>query len=221
MAGFCTKCGAPLASSTGFCSSCGAPVGAGVVTPQQQFPSAPPPAYGQPGAYPAGPPQSSSTALKVVLIVVAVVVGLGILAACGFGYFAWRVARTATVDNKGGVTVSVPGGGTFSAGESAPSEAELGVPVYPGAATEKGGVTMNAASASMVIATLTTSDSSSQVVDFYKSRMGSGAVVASSGDGTVLSVGASDSDRIMVTVGEGSGDDSGKTTIVIMHTKKR
>jgi hypothetical protein len=159
--------------------------------------------------------------MKVVLIVVAVVVGLGILAACGFGYFAWRVARTATVNNKGGVTVSVPGGGTFSAGESAPSESDLGVPVYPGAATEKGGVTMNAASASMVIATLTTTDSASQVVDFYKSKMGNGAVVASSGNGTVLSSGTSDSDRIMVTVGEGSGDDSGKTTIVIMHTKKR
>ncbi len=219
MAGFCTKCGAPLASSTGFCSSCGAPVGAGVVTPQPPFPTAPPPPpYGQPGAY---PPRSSDGALKVVLIVVAVVVGLGALVAGGFWYFAWRVARTATSDNKGGVTLSVPGGGTFSAGESAPSEADLGVPVYPGAATEKGGVTMNAASASMVIATLTTSDPASQVVDFYKSKMGNGAVVASSGDGTVLSAGASDSDRIMVTVGEGSGDDSGKTTIVIMHTKKR
>jgi hypothetical protein len=189
------------------------------VTPQPPFPTAPPPPpYGQPGAY---PPRSSDGALKVVLIVVAVVVGLGALVAGGFWYFAWRVARTATSDNKGGVTLSVPGGGTFSAGESAPSEADLGVPVYPGAATEKGGVTMNAASASMVIATLTTSDPASQVVDFYKSKMGNGAVVASSGDGTVLSAGASDSDRIMVTVGEGSGDDSGKTTIVIMHTKKR
>lgn len=217
MAGFCTKCGAPLASSTGFCTSCGAPVGAGVVTPRAQFPAAPlPPAYGQPGAYP--PPRSSGGALKVVLIVVAVVVGLGVLAAGAFGYFAWRVSRSMTVDNKGGV--SVPGGGTFSAGESAPNESDLGVPVYPGAATEKGGVTMNAASASMVMAKFTTSDSASQVVDFYKSKMGNAAVAVSSGGGTVLSAGASDSDRIMVTVGEGSGDDSGKTTIIVMHTKK-
>src|ERR1700685_1750234 len=100
MAGFCTKCGAPLASSTGFCTSCGAPVGAGMVTPPAAPPAAapmpqavPPNAYAQPvAAYP--PAQASSGgALKIILIVIAVVVGLGVLGAGGFAFFAWRVAH--------------------------------------------------------------------------------------------------------------------------------
>jgi hypothetical protein len=73
----------------------------------------------------------------------------------------------------------------------------------------------------MVMAHFSTSDSMSQVVDFYKGKMGDGAVAVSTGNGTVINSGGPDTDRIMVTVGPGSGDDAGKTTIVIMHTKKK
>jgi hypothetical protein len=72
-----------------------------------------------------------------------------------------------------------------------------------------------------VMAHFTTSDSQSQVVNFYKGKMGDGAVAVATGNGTVLNSGGQDTDRIMVTVGPGSGDDQGKTTIVIMHTKKK
>jgi hypothetical protein len=53
--------------------------------------------------------------------------------------------------------------------------------------------------------------------------MGEGTVSVATGtnDGTVLNSGGPDTDRIMVTVGAGTGDDAGKTTIVIMHTKKK
>jgi hypothetical protein len=81
---------------------------------------------------------------------------------------------------------------------------------------------MNSGRATMVIAHFATGDSPSQVVDFYKSRMAEGTVAVSNGkqDGTVLSSRGSDRDRIMVTVGSGSGDDAGKTTILIMHSKR-
>lgn len=80
---------------------------------------------------------------------------------------------------------------------------------------------MDSAAASMVMAHFSTNDSASQVVDFFKGKMGDGAVAVSTGNGTVINSGGPDTDRIMVTVGPGSGDDSGKTTIVIMHSKKK
>jgi hypothetical protein len=161
--------------------------------------------------------------LKIVLIVIAVIVGLGVLGAGALGFMAWRVSKAIKVNENGnGVSLSVPGGPSFSAGETtAVSDAELGVPSYPGAVREKGGLQMNSASASMVMAHYSTNDSMDQVVDFYKAKMGSGAVSVTTGNGTVLNSGGKDTDRVMVTVGPGSGDDAGKTTIVIMHTKKQ
>jgi hypothetical protein len=116
--------------------------------------------------------------------------------------------------------MTVPGGGTISAGDTVASDADLGVPAYPGALREKGGVDIDSGSASMVMAHFSTNDSISQVTDFYKSKMGETTVAVTSGDGTVLTSG-SDSDKVMVTIGPGNGDDAGKTTVVIMHTKKK
>lgn len=230
MAAFCTKCGAPLSSSTGFCSSCGTSIApaTAAIPPVGPVQAAPPvAAYGQQAVPPvagypmAPPPQSSNSALKIVLIVVAVVVGLGILGAGAMGFMAWHVAKTMKVDSSGqGVTMTVPGGGTISAGDSVASDVDLGVPAYPGALREKGGVNMDTASASMVMAHFATNDSISQVTDFYKGKMGETTVAVTSGDGTVLNSG-SDADKVMVTIGPGNGDDAGKTTIVIMHTKKK
>jgi hypothetical protein len=228
MAGFCTKCGAPLASSTGFCSACGTPIGTDVVPsaaaaapPPAGYPAAgaaPPVAY--PAAYPP-PTKSSGGALKVILIIVAVVVVLGALGVAAIGFTAWRVAKSVKVNaGDSGVSVSVPGGGTFSAGDNAGNDADLGVPIYPGAEREKGGVQMRSASASMVMAHFSTSDSISQVSDFYKGKIGDSAQVVSSNEGTVITSGADSPDKITITVAPGNGDDKGKTTILILRAKK-
>lgn len=228
MAAFCTKCGAALTSTAGFCTSCGTPIAAAPVAipPTAPMQAAPPPAaYGQqyaPTAAGYPPPQKSSSALKIVLIVIAVVVGLGILGGAAMTFIAYRAVKTVSVNADGkGVSVTVPGGGTFTAGDSTASDADLGVPAYPGATREKGGMNMDSGGASMVMAHFSTSDSMSQVVDFYKGKLGDSAVAVSTGEGTVLNSGGSDTDRIMVTIAPGSGDDAGKTTIVIMHTKKK
>jgi hypothetical protein len=218
MPAFCTKCGAALASISGFCTFCGTPVPAAAFAPVAPVPPGPPVAAG----YPAAPPKSSGGALKIVLIVIAVVVGLGIVAAGAVGFMAWRVARTINVDAKGNnATVSLPGIGTVTAGDSTATDADLGVPTYPGAVREKGGMNMSSAAASMVMGHFSTNDSPSQVVDFYKAKMGDGVAVVSTGSGAVINSGGPDTNRIVVTVGAGSGDDSGKTAIVIMHTMKK
>jgi hypothetical protein len=240
MAAFCTKCGSSLGSSTGFCPACGTPIAtpaaatavpvqaaapAAYVAPPVAYTAPPvqgPPVYGQPPAgYPVGP-QKSTSALKIILIVVLVVIALGVLGLGAMGFMAWRLAKSVHVDQNGGnVTMTSPGGGSMSIGDTTATDADLGVPAYPGATREKGGMNLNSGSASMVMAHFTTSDSESQVVDYYKGKMGDGVAVVSTGDGTVLNSGGKDTNRIMVTVGPGSGDDAGKTTIVIMHTQKK
>ena len=225
MAGFCTKCGAPLASDTGFCSACGTPVGTDFVPPitapapaAAGYSAAAPPA-GYP--IPLSPAPKSSSALKIILIVVAVVFVLGALGVAAIGFTAWRVAKSVHGEvGENGVHLTVPGGGTISAGENAGSDADLGVPAYPGATREKGGVQMSSSSASMVMAHFSTSDSVSQVSDFYKSKVGENAQVVSSGEGTVITSGAGSDDKVTITVARGNGDDSGKTTIVILRAKK-
>lgn len=221
MAGFCTKCGAPLASSSGFCSACGTPI-AGDVTPQgaPAPAAAAPPPVGYPAAYPP-PTKSSGSALKIILIVIAVVVVLGALGVAAIGFTAWRVAKSVKMNAGGnGVSVTVPGGGTFSAGDNAGNDAALGVPIYPGAEREKGGLQLNSGTASMAMAHFSTVDSLSQVTDFYKGKMGDSAQFVSSSDGTVITSGADTEDKITITVARGSGDDSGKTTIVILRASK-
>ena len=70
MASYCAKCGSELYADSKFCASCGArtDLGASPVTPAGQVPAAAP---------------KSGGAFKVILIVIAVFVGLGVLTAAG------------------------------------------------------------------------------------------------------------------------------------------
>ena len=97
MASFCEKCGAALSTGEQFCSSCGTPAA----------PAAQPTA-----AYPAAvPAKSGGGAIKIILIIVAVVVGLGILAMGAIGYVGWRVSRAIHVDGPNGqMTLQTPEG---------------------------------------------------------------------------------------------------------------
>lgn len=95
MAGFCVQCGSPLAAGARFCEGCGAAV-QGVapaaapkptVAPVSSVPAAPAPP--QPAR------QGSSTAVKVILIVVAIFVFLCLLSAGSCFYIAYRVKKRA------------------------------------------------------------------------------------------------------------------------------
>lgn len=192
------------------------------VTPSFQSVSTP----GQPvPMQPAVPVSSgSNTILKVVLIVIAIIIGIGVLGAGIFGYTVWRISRAIRAD-KNGTSISLPstasgGGGTFSAGKAMSfTSTELGTDVYPGAQTGEGGMRMNLPGGSMVTAIYTTSDSKEQVLEFYKNKLGTDASTMDSGNGAVISLKKGEDESVMVTVSSGTGENDGKTRIAIVHTK--
>ena len=109
----------------------GAPVTSGytAVTPVQ-----PPPA----------PAKSGPSALKIILIVVVIFVGLGILGAAAVGFTIWRVAHAVHVSGPNGeVTVNTPGGTITANSDESYTAADLGTNVYPGAVSTKGGMKMS------------------------------------------------------------------------------
>jgi zinc-ribbon domain len=203
VASFCSKCGAQLSPDAQACTACGAPVAA-----------APAAAPVQPSATPA---KSGNTALKIVLIVVAVFVGLGILGAGAFGYFAWRVAHSIHVSGDR-VTLHTPGGNiTANASETYTAD-ELGTDIYPGATTAKGGMRMSLPTGSMVTAVYLTPDSKDQVLSFYKGKFGSNASVFETPEASVLTINKGEKESVVVTITKGESENEGKTQISIVHT---
>lgn len=206
MANFCAKCGAEVSPGKQFCTACGAPVAA---APAVVMPA-------QPAAAPAG---SGASAVKIVLIVVAVFVGLGIIGAGIFGFTVWRVARSLHVSNQGGqVTIGTPGGGSITANSTQKfSSTDLGTDIYPGATSGKGGMRITLPSGSSVTATFVTPDSKDQVVSFYKDKFGSEASVFDSSNSAMITVQKGKQESVMVTVTPNASQYGGKTQITIMH----
>ena len=206
MASFCSKCGVALSPDAQSCNACGAPVAA----------SAPVVAPAQPVA---APQNAGGSALKIILIVLAVFIGLGILGAGAFGFFVWRVAHAVHVSGSGSDVTVHTSGGTLTANTSETfSASDLGTDVYPGANTGKGSMRMSLPTGSMVSAVYFTSDSKDQVLSFYKTRFGSDASVYDSSDGTVLTVNKGPQESVVVTITRGSSENEGKTEIHIVHT---
>jgi hypothetical protein len=153
------------------------------------------------------PPRSGNTVLKVVLIVIAVVVGLGVLGAAALGYLGYRAVHNA--------------GASFSSGSSAAVSADdLGIDPYPGAThVDKGSMRASFGGNSVVTSVFTSSDSPADVVKFYQDKLGGTAVVEQSGSGTTLeraSHDSGDSDSLVVTVAP--DEQTGQTKIVFVHT---
>jgi hypothetical protein len=243
--GFCPACGTPAAGSAapqpGFTPVAVVPVQpvpvAQPVAPAYQATpgysqvntgAVPPAAAGYPPAatgYPPAQPAKSGGALKIVLIIVLVVVGLGVVAACVVGYGVWSVAHTVSkavsIDEKGNGAVSILGN-TISAGKDVNVTAgELGVPIYPGASRGEGGMKMTLPTGTIRSAIFVTNDSVSDVVAFYKGKLGANESDMETDNGSVLSStkqGALGKDSTVVTIGPGSGDANGKTKIGIVHT---
>jgi hypothetical protein len=179
--------------------------------PQQSagYPPAPSQMYAQPL-----PPKSSNSALKIILVVVGILVIFGVLAAAVIGFGAYKLSKAVHRSSNGDVSFSTPGG-TISTGNSASiSSADLGLPAYPGAKRSTGGMRMKTPNGSLITATFTTSDSASQVVDFYKGKMGDDATSMETGSGTMLSSGQNSHDKKVVTI----SDQGGVTKIAIVHT---
>jgi hypothetical protein len=99
MAGFCVQCGSPVAPGVKFCSKCGAAIAgaAPVGTPASSAPVPAPPGAPPVSAAPAAPAPSKggSTALKIILVIVAIIVFFMLLVAGSCVYLAYRVKKKA------------------------------------------------------------------------------------------------------------------------------
>jgi hypothetical protein len=204
MANYCAKCGSALSADTKFCASCGAPTGLGAspVTPASQVPLAAP---------------KSGGALKIILIVIAVLVGLGVLSAAGAMFGLWHMSKTVNIDRSGGVTITTPEG-KITAGQTPAhvTEAEAGAPIYPGATSVEGGIKFGGATGSMATYAFKTSDSVQQVLAFYRGKFGPNVSVMETPDVAIVTSNKNENESIVVTIGRDESD--GRTSITISHS---
>jgi hypothetical protein len=204
MANVCAKCGYALSDNHQSCPYCG------TATAAVQLPVA---------QYIDEPPASKSGALKIILIVVAIIVGLGILGVGVIGFIGYRIAKNVHVDPNGRMTMNTPAGTITTTPNDNISAADLGVVIYPGAESTHGGMTMEMPNGSATIGVFITSDSPDQVLAFYKDNLGSAARVTSLFGNTTVRLKINQQEFVEVRITKSSKLDSGKTRIMISHTR--
>jgi zinc-ribbon domain len=183
---FCNSCGASLAPGAKFCNQCGSTIAAGPIpatTPTSRVSAPAPPA-------PTVAPRQSSGALKIVLIVVAVFVGLGIVGMATAGFFAWRIAKSSHVRQEGdNVKVETAFGTMESSKDPEEVVRNLGIEVYPGAqALREASSSASFGGIHTVNASFESSDSFDKVAAFYKSKFPNAMVTtADEGHCTIVS----------------------------------
>ena len=207
MASYCAKCGTAVSPDNPFCAACGAPTVAGAAVAGTAQPIAPPPA------------KSGGSALKIILIVVAIFVGIGLLGAGVVGYGIWRVAHAVRMSSNGDrLTMSTPNGTVNLNAEQTYTASDLGTEIYPGAQSIKGGMKVSLPTGTMVSGVFVTPDSKDQVVNFYKSKFGDAASVMDTEDAAMLTLKKGEQESVMVTVSSKASENDGKTKIAIIHT---
>jgi hypothetical protein len=196
---FCNSCGATLTPDAKFCNGCGAATTA--ATPVQ-----------------AAPPAGRSSGLKVVLIVIAVIVGIGILSVAGISFVIYHAAKSAHVRVEGNNSrVETPFGTIETSQDPQKVAQDLGVDVYPGAQAQK-----NASSSASfgairtVTAVFQTSDSLDKVCSFYKSRFPSAVVTTADQNHCVI---VSNDPKNMITISIEPSGDATKFSITSVNRK--
>ena len=162
---FCNSCGATLEAGAKFCPKCGAaiPLAAAI-------PVAVPPA-------PAASPQGSG-ALKIILIVVAVIFVLGFLGIGTLTFVVRRIAHHHRVDNNdGNVRVETPFGSVQSSNNPDEASRNLGIDLYPGGRVLTGN-TATVGGMHTIEAEFESDDSAEKVMAFYTSKLPTANVTA-------------------------------------------
>jgi hypothetical protein len=172
---FCNSCGATLDGGAKFCTKCGA---------TQPIGKAPSTTLSAPAPIATTPAPQNSNALKIILIAVAVIVGLGILGIAAVSFIGYRIATHTRVHNRdGNVRVETPFGTVQSTTDPELAARDLGIDSYPGATVVKGTTSkMNMGNMHTAAADFETSDSPSTVADFYKSKVPGANVISSESD---------------------------------------
>ncbi len=165
------------------------------------------------------PPSQGSSAVKIILIIVAVIVCLGIAVVGVVGYGVYRVSKAVHKDlTTGELSVNTPNGMVSTVGDEKLTEADLGTAIYPGAEQAKGGARLNLGAGPMITANFVTSDPKEKVIAFYKDQLGSGAQTMVSGDGAFLMLTKANKESINITISQRAGLFDGKTRITILHS---
>jgi len=204
---FCNSCGAQLAEGTKFCAKCGAAITGTPPTPQAIAPG-PPPSTG------------SSSALKIVLVIVGVIVLIGVLGVATIGIIGYRIAKSARVSHKGdNVKVETPFGSMESSTDPHKTAEQLGIDIYPGAEVQKdGAAAFTLGSLHTVTAKFESSDPVERVCDFYRSKIPNATVQSSDQSGcSIVATGEGNSTTIKA---HSSGDGSRFEIVVVKNASK-
>lgn len=186
---FCTSCGANVEAGAKFCAKCGAAMaGAAPAAPAAAVPS------GQAAA----PAKGGSGALKVILIILGILLLFVVMISAVAGYVGYRGYKAVKEEQAklGDMKVDVTTD-TSSAGDAAKIAQQMEVEVYPGAEPQKGAGAVSMGGFSVAGANFLTSDSPSQVADFYKKQYPKAMLVSEEGDHYSIMVSTSQG---MVTV---------------------
>ena len=245
MAQFCTKCGAPMGEGMQFCTSCGAtvsgpPAAAPPAAPLDVMPPAPiaaaPPVAPVP-AVPAAAPgaKKGSPVVKIILIVLAVFILLGMLGVGACVFYAYHKVKqgesqlkkfgnnfpssmgTREVQPQANNPIENPSAenpGNPSAGPAV----NMGDLAYPGATAGQSGSQSIFGAAGINMQEYLTTDSVDAVVTYYKSKLGNSAMVNQTGGNAVIQVGGGGA---FTTIAVAADSSSGKTKITISSIHKQ
>lgn len=188
---FCTSCGSNVDAGMKFCGKCGASMAG--VAPVAAKPAASPAATSSAPAA-AAPSKGGSGLLKAILIVLGILLLLAVVVGGLVGYAGYRGYKAVKEEQAklGDMKVDVDTG-TASAGDATKIAQQMEVEVYPGAEAQKGGGAVSMGGFSVAGANFLTSDSPSQVADFYKKQYPKAMLVS----------GEADHYSIMVTTSKG------------------
>lgn len=161
---FCNSCGASLTPGTKFCTKCGAVVTGAPVVPASSPAAAPGPVA----------PKTSSSAVKIMLILVGVLVIFGILGVATLAIIGMHIARRTHVTQDGNrVKVETPFGSVDTSTSKDPQQMakDLGVDIYPGAQPQSNGsAAANFGGVHTVAASFLSSDPVDKVCSFYRAK---------------------------------------------------
>lgn len=123
--------------------------------------------------------------------------------------------KDATTEVKGNTVTTKTADGKSAEFNASVSEADLGVPFYPGSQEGAGSSKITEGQKTMVSSVRTTSDSGKQVVEFYTSKLGAAKSSTESGP---MSMGNWEKDGKKIIVMCNNAD--GKTTITVSSLKE-
>ena len=158
---FCNSCGTTLEAGAKFCPKCGAAI---------------PMAAAIPATTPSAPPPQGNGALKVILMLVAGVIVLGILGIGTLVFVIHRVAHNSRVRNRdGNVQVETPFGSVQSTNNPDEAVRNLGIDPYPGTRVLQGN-SATIGGMHTVTAQFESDDSADKVAAFYSSKLPNASV---------------------------------------------